>query len=720
MIKKLLSRTKRKAGDGGKKPRTKKTRVFNYAAFALAAILTGVMVAAVLTSDTDTAKAADTYTLKYDANNDNATGSMSNSTGTFGSWLTLRSCGYTVKGYHLDYWTLKAVKNGTTYWWYYSSDTGQNRWFTGATGTYTSKTELSDGTRIKLFKKPYSDSVVSWSSGQTFTAVAHWAANTYTIKYSSNGGSGSMSDTSATYGKSVTLRANSFSRTGYTFNGWNTKKDGSGDSYKNKASVKNLTATNGGSVTLYAQWKANTYTLTLKYYNVSTKAWTTYKTYTMTYNSTSHNSVSTKSQTGYTFGGWYTGKSATLPTYGSNTNGNGTQVYGSSGGYKSAATSYWSSGKWIKTSNVTLYAKYTGVGYTIKYYANNGSGSMSDTSATYGSNVTLSTNSFTRTGYKFLGWSTSSTATTATYTDGQTISGGIKNTNSQSGGTVSLYAVWAAESYSLSFNGNGGTVPTTSGTTTLGTAKVTYASTNISYASKTNYTNVSAYTPSRTGYKFNGWYTAASGGTQVFTSTGAKKTGTSYWDSNSKWAYDAGSDGATIQLYAQWTAYTYTVYLNPYGGNWGSTKESKSYTMTYASGNYNSSYRASNAIAMPTREGYTFAGWYTGTRGTGTMVYKPVSSSSGMRALYNSSATAYWDSSGNWALASNGGSITLYAYWVKDDASWDMSSIIEDSNMFLSASLLVGANGTKYSQYHVDSKYAVIDASTQKGYMTGK
>ncbi len=58
-----------------------------------------------------------------------------------------------------------------------------------------------------------------------------------------------------TYGKSFSLPANQYRRTGYTFAGWSTKKNGGGKTYKNKESVKNLTTKNNGTVTLYAQWK---------------------------------------------------------------------------------------------------------------------------------------------------------------------------------------------------------------------------------------------------------------------------------------------------------------------------------------------------------------------------------------------------------------------------------------------------------------------------------
>ena len=71
-----------------------------------------------------------------------------------------------------------------------------------------------------------------------------------------------MSNQAFTYGTAQKLTANAFTRTGYTFAGWNTKADGSGTSYDNGESVSNLTTTNGGTVTLYAKWTPINYPIT--------------------------------------------------------------------------------------------------------------------------------------------------------------------------------------------------------------------------------------------------------------------------------------------------------------------------------------------------------------------------------------------------------------------------------------------------------------------------
>ena len=77
------------------------------------------------------------------------------------------------------------------------------------------------------------------------------------VKFNGNGAtSGSMKKmTKCSYGKKYRLSANKFKKTGYKFVGWNTKKNGKGKMYKNKAKIKNLTPKNGKTVTLYAQWK---------------------------------------------------------------------------------------------------------------------------------------------------------------------------------------------------------------------------------------------------------------------------------------------------------------------------------------------------------------------------------------------------------------------------------------------------------------------------------
>ncbi|MDU3180553.1 MAG: InlB B-repeat-containing protein [Lachnospiraceae bacterium] len=90
---------------------------------------------------------------------------------------------------------------------------------------------------------------------------AQWKPNEYTIKYDGNGHtSGSTKESKHTYDVAANLTPNGYEKTGYTFMGWNTEPNGTGTSYKDEQSVKNLTSVNGDTITLYAQWKINMYT----------------------------------------------------------------------------------------------------------------------------------------------------------------------------------------------------------------------------------------------------------------------------------------------------------------------------------------------------------------------------------------------------------------------------------------------------------------------------
>lgn len=85
--------------------------------------------------------------------------------------------------------------------------------------------------------------------------VAQWQANQYTLKYNSNGGTGTMDAQTLNYNEAIKLPANQFTRTNYLFVQWNTQADGRGTTYADEQEIRNLTAEPNGSITLYAQWK---------------------------------------------------------------------------------------------------------------------------------------------------------------------------------------------------------------------------------------------------------------------------------------------------------------------------------------------------------------------------------------------------------------------------------------------------------------------------------
>ena len=127
------------------------------------------------------------------------------------------------------------------------------------------------------------DKVVS-----TTTLFAKWTPNKYIIKFRGNGAtSGAMVSLAMTYDAPKALPAKTYKKTGYSFLGW--AKTSTGPVvYKNAATVKNLTATNKGTVTLYARWGAAIKSASSVGYNSVKVTWryagsaTSYKIYRAT------------------------------------------------------------------------------------------------------------------------------------------------------------------------------------------------------------------------------------------------------------------------------------------------------------------------------------------------------------------------------------------------------------------------------------------------------
>ncbi len=120
-------------------------------------------------------------------------------------------------------------------------------------GWYTSS---SGGTLV-------TSSMTVTTTNNSVDLYARWTVNTYTVEYNGNGSTGgSMSSQSFTYGIYANLTSNAYTRSGYTFTGWNTALDGSGTSYSDSQMVGDLTTVQGATVILYAQWNATTLTVT--------------------------------------------------------------------------------------------------------------------------------------------------------------------------------------------------------------------------------------------------------------------------------------------------------------------------------------------------------------------------------------------------------------------------------------------------------------------------
>ena len=143
----------------------------------------------------------------------------------------------------------------------YTNDNG-GRLYDGNNG-YTSGTSISLSGTEKTFTVGSSSGKTNGQVRVTKISITYSSAPscTYTVTFDRNGGTGSMSAQEFNCGESKALTANTFTKTGYTFAGWNTEANGSGDSYINQQSV-NLSSINNDNITLYAQWQINSYKVT--------------------------------------------------------------------------------------------------------------------------------------------------------------------------------------------------------------------------------------------------------------------------------------------------------------------------------------------------------------------------------------------------------------------------------------------------------------------------
>ena len=376
----------------------------------------------------------------------------------------------------------------------------------GGTGTLPTQSPVSEGasftvasgatlTRAGFTFAGWHDGTNPYAAGASYTMgtsnvtlTAQWTPlDSYTVTFNANGGTGTMAPQVSNVAANLTL--NSFTRAGYTFNGWNTNADGtSGTNYADGASYP-FTA----NVTLYAKWTAlPSYTVT---FNANGGTGTMAPQVS---NVAANLTLNSFTRTGYTFNGW-------------NTNADGT-----------SGTNYADGASYPFTANVTLYAKWTALpSYTVTFNANGGTGTMAPQVSNVAANLTL--NSFTRTGYTFNGWNTNADGTSGTnYADGASY---------PFTANVTLYAKWTAlPSYTVTFNANGGT-----GTMA---PQVSNVAANLTLNSFT-----------RTGYTFNGWNTNADGTSGTNYADGASYPFTANVTLYAKWT---ANPTHTVTLRQRW------------------------------------------------------------------------------------------------------------------------------------------------------------------------
>ena len=336
------------------------------------------------------------------------------------------------------------------------------------------------------------------SFGNAVTLYAQWTANNYTVKFDKNANDATgdaPAEIQATYDKEFDIPENTFAKIGYNFAGWNTKTDGSGTDYEAKSSVKNLTAEKNATVTLYAQWVDRG----IHKINYELNGGNHIDTSITSFKETEDVTLGTAERTGYTFGGWYeaedftgnaieswkagektedvtlyakwnaniytvkfeangeyaTGTMESQPfTYGIPqalnenkfirtgydfagwaTSANGNVTYNDKQNYS------------IGTEDVTLYAQWEAIKYTITY--KNLENATNDNPTSY----TIETETITlkdprKTGFAFLGWYTNNSFTEKSK---------VTEIKKGSIGEMTLYAKWEAKVYLITYKLDGGT-----------------------------------------------------------------------------------------------------------------------------------------------------------------------------------------------------------------------------------------------------------------------
>lgn len=538
------------------------------------------------------------YTVVY-MGNGNDGGYTPNSIHTIGQWKNLSTNGYYKNGYTFSGWSYNS--NGNVSY---------------RDGEYVGDLSTTPGATVYLYAQ--------------WTRVS---SGSYYVHYDSNGGSGTMYNSSHKINEYSYLSRNQFTRSGYRFLGWSTNRYDARPTYYDGGQIYNLSTINGATVNLYAIWEStgpSSHTVTYKANGGIG--------YDQTQEVQNGQSWNTKgeifSRNGYTLKSW------------------NTDPYGNGTPYALNAYQY------PLTSNLTLYAQWeqnqTSSGsYYVRYNSNGGSGYMSNSTFKINEYGYLSQNQFTRSGYKFLGWSTNRYDVRPTYYDMSR----VYNLTTTNGATVDLYAIWEStgpSSYTVTYKANGGTGSDQYQTVNAGNSW--YARGAI--FSRSGYTLESWNTdPNGNGIRYGldlyqdplysnltlyaQWKSNTPSGqyTVVYLGNGADGGSTpnsihtiGQWRYLSKngyyrngyifdgWSYSTNGNvayrdeayvgdlsttpGSTVKLYAQWkqvSKETYTVRYNGNGADGGYTPNS-----THTIGEY--SYLSKNEFY---RNGYTFKGWAT-------------------------------------------------------------------------------------------------------------
>ena len=368
-----------------------------------------------------------TYTVRY--NPEGGTGTTESSIHTYDQSMALTVNGFTRFGYTFDGWATtaggaKAYNNGQQVvnmastqgaivdiyarWlpitYYVSYDVNSTGGHTGSMTNSTHQYGVPNQLNVNMYSK-LGYTFLGWATSQqganagevtyedhdyvqdltgtpnaTVVLYAVWGANQYLVRYNGNGATGgTMADSAHWYDQNSRLRLNTFTRTGYAFDGWNTQADGSGTAYTDNQEVLSLVPS--GIVTLYAQWIPNTYTVS---YSGNGATGGNMSTSAHTYDVSKALNANGYTKIGHSFQGWALTNNATTPEFG-----DGDSVVNLTA---------------EQNEIVTLYAVWQINKYNVYYNANGGTGTYGPVNQDYDTPVPLPESGFTWAGREFRGW----------------------------------------------------------------------------------------------------------------------------------------------------------------------------------------------------------------------------------------------------------------------------------------------------------------------------
>ena len=421
------------------------------------------------------------------------------------------------------------------------------------------------------------------------TTYATWAPITYTIAFDGNGAdSGSMDSIDMTFGEGAFLPDCAFVKTGHIFNGW---MDVNGEVvYADGQYAANDTYEQGAIVTLRVKWSPITYHIE---FHKNDHGQDEFKHQYVSYGEHTRLSKNTFTRTGYTFVGWNTMSDLTGDTYEDEQ-----EIYNL---FDTNARS------------LILWAEWAPIEYNIAFNSNGGTGSMANINGVAYDTDQPITNTFQRAGYTFSGeWAVGSAS-------GEHVTSPVRNLTPTAGATVTLYALWTPNQYTI-------TLISGEGEANNGTATVTFGMNDFKITK----------VPVKDRYEVNGYWATDSGGTVA----NAAGTLSNYagWVADGKWCNSAQNQS----LYVNWIGKEYDVQFRSNGGDTGDFTTKIRYLEDY--GNI--------SVQIPTRTGYTFAGYYEAIGGN-KQVFDPQG-----QAVADVSG---WTEDGKWSSYSN--QQVLYAHW---------------------------------------------------------